>query len=63
MSIRRQRDDDWRSSVRTLAGSSEGRRLIDRFIDKCNMTRFKQGLEDHKGHSAIIMAGGGNFNE
>jgi len=27
------------------------------------MTRFKGGLEEHKGHSAIIMAGGGNFNE
>jgi len=33
------------------------------FIDKCNMTRFKGALEAHQGHSAIIMAGGGNFNE
>lgn len=37
--------------------------LMRRFVDQCNMTRFKGGLEEHKGHSAIIMAGGGNFNE
>jgi exopolysaccharide biosynthesis predicted pyruvyltransferase EpsI len=35
-----------------------------RFMDKgCNMTKFTQALEDHKPNSAIIMAGGGNFND
>ncbi|KAI5236890.1 hypothetical protein E4T43_08335 [Aureobasidium subglaciale] len=35
-----------------------------RFMDKgCNMTKFTQALDDHKPNSAIIMAGGGNFND
>ncbi|CAD0082660.1 unnamed protein product [Aureobasidium vineae] len=35
-----------------------------RFMDRgCNMTKFTQALDDHKPNSAIIMAGGGNFND
>ncbi|RMJ11306.1 hypothetical protein BHE90_009711 [Fusarium euwallaceae] len=29
----------------------------------CNMEKFRKGLEEHRPHSAIIMAGGGNFND
>ncbi|KAI8667163.1 hypothetical protein LRP88_01086 [Fusarium phalaenopsidis] len=29
----------------------------------CDMEKFRKGLEDHRPHSAIIMAGGGNFND
>lgn len=34
------------------------------FVDKdCDMDKFTAALEEHKPHSAIIMAGGGNFND
>lgn len=29
----------------------------------CDMEKFRKGLEEHRPHSAIIMAGGGNFND
>ncbi|KAL2753085.1 hypothetical protein ACRALDRAFT_1052839 [Sodiomyces alcalophilus JCM 7366] len=35
-----------------------------RFMDKgCDIKKFRARLEEHKPHSAIIMAGGGNFND
>jgi exopolysaccharide biosynthesis predicted pyruvyltransferase EpsI len=35
-----------------------------RFIDQgCDLQKFKSVLEEHKPYSAIIMAGGGNFND
>lgn len=35
-----------------------------RFVDRdCDIGKFEQQLEAHKPHSAIIMAGGGNFND
>ncbi|KAL6887167.1 hypothetical protein HDV57DRAFT_488199 [Trichoderma longibrachiatum] len=35
-----------------------------RFMDRdCDIKRFRQVLEDHRPNSAIIMAGGGNFND
>lgn len=35
-----------------------------RFVDKdCDIKRFSKALEEHRPHSAIIMAGGGNFND
>lgn len=35
-----------------------------RFMDKgCDMEKFTKALDDHKPNSAIIMAGGGNFND
>ena len=38
--------------------------IISSFIEKgCDMEKFKARLEEHKPHSAIIMAGGGNFND
>ncbi|KAF2095794.1 hypothetical protein NA57DRAFT_78574 [Rhizodiscina lignyota] len=37
---------------------------VCRYIDKdCDFERFSMALEAHKPHSAIIMAGGGNFND
>lgn len=33
-------------------------------MDKdCDIKKFRKRLEEHKPHSAIIMAGGGNFND
>src|SRR5690606_19646254 len=29
----------------------------------CNATAYRKALEDHKPYSAIMMAGGGNFND
>lgn len=35
-----------------------------RYVDKdCDFERFSMAMEAHKSHSAIIMAGGGNFND
>ncbi|KAI5777286.1 polysaccharide pyruvyl transferase-domain-containing protein [Geopyxis carbonaria] len=35
-----------------------------RFLDKgCDVDKFKGALEAHKDHAAIIIAGGGNFND
>ncbi|KAF4468010.1 hypothetical protein FALBO_5104 [Fusarium albosuccineum] len=35
-----------------------------RFMDRgCDMEKFRGKLEEHRPHSAIIMAGGGNFND
>jgi len=35
-----------------------------RFLDKgCDLARYKAQLDAHKPHSAILMAGGGNFND
>ncbi|KAH8895293.1 hypothetical protein GQ53DRAFT_616102, partial [Thozetella sp. PMI_491] len=35
-----------------------------RFMDKgCDIEKFRAKLEEHRPHSAIIMAGGGNFND
>lgn len=38
--------------------------MLYSFIDKgCDMEKFRAKLEQHRPHSAIIMAGGGNFND
>ncbi|KAK4938944.1 hypothetical protein LTR10_020692 [Elasticomyces elasticus] len=34
-----------------------------RFLNKCDLDKFTGKLEEHRPHSAIIMAGGGNFND
>ncbi|KAM6480778.1 polysaccharide pyruvyl transferase-domain-containing protein [Trichoderma sp. SZMC 28011] len=35
-----------------------------RFVDRdCDIGKFRKVLEEHRPHSAIIMAGGGNFND
>lgn len=35
-----------------------------RYLDRgCNVDQFKARLEEHVGRSAVIMAGGGNFND
>ncbi|KAF5003744.1 hypothetical protein FDECE_9715, partial [Fusarium decemcellulare] len=37
---------------------------VCRYTDKyCDLDKFRKDLEDHKPYSAIIMAGGGNFND
>lgn len=38
--------------------------LVTSFIDKgCDIEKFRRRLEEHRPNSAIIMAGGGNFND